>query len=114
MKLKSLSLSVMVGLTFGLPVPAAMASGYHFGSQSVSAQGTSHANSAEAADASVLFYNPAGMSLLDGTQFAGGLTLSFRTRPIPITVPPTTLANRPVAAMAAPTRRIWWWRRRFI
>ncbi|SMF39111.1 OmpP1/FadL family transporter [Pseudogulbenkiania subflava] len=74
MKLKSLSFSVMVGLAFGLPVPAAMASGYHFGSQSVSGQGASHANSAEAGDASVLFYNPAGMSLLDGTQFSGGLT----------------------------------------
>ncbi|WP_230370969.1 hypothetical protein [Paludibacterium denitrificans] len=60
MKLKHLSLSVMLmGVTIGGVANTAHASGYHFGSQSVSAQGTAHANSAEAADASVLFYNPA-------------------------------------------------------
>ena len=46
-------------LTFTPPV---LASGYHFGSQSVSAQGTAHANGAEAADPSVIFYNPAGLA----------------------------------------------------
>ncbi|SCK27010.1 OmpP1/FadL family transporter [Vogesella sp. LIG4] len=70
MQLKRISLSLlMMGVS-----AVASASGYHFGSQSVSAQGTAHANGAEAADASVLFYNPAGMSLLDGTNFSGGLT----------------------------------------
>nr|WP_316642147.1 OmpP1/FadL family transporter [uncultured Roseateles sp.] len=59
----------------GLCAPAAMASGYHFGSQSASAQGTANANSAEAADASVLFYNPAGMTQLKGTQASGVLNL---------------------------------------
>ncbi|HEU4814735.1 OmpP1/FadL family transporter [Janthinobacterium sp.] len=53
----------------------AQASGYRFGSQSVSAQGTADASGAEAADASTIFYNPAGMSRLEGTQFVGGGTL---------------------------------------
>lgn len=71
MKLKHLSLSVMMmGVASG-----AMASGYHFGSQSVSSQGTAFANGAEAADASTIFYNPAGLTRLDGTQFSGGVTL---------------------------------------
>lgn len=53
----------------------AHASGYRFGSQSVSAQGTADASGAEAADASTIFYNPAGLSRLEGTQFVGGGTL---------------------------------------
>ena len=53
----------------------AQASGYRFGSQSVSAQGTADASGAEAADASTIFYNPAGLSRLEGTQFLGGGTL---------------------------------------
>lgn len=52
----------------------ANASGYRFGSQSVSGQGTADANSAEAADASTVFANPAGMSRLDGLQITGGIT----------------------------------------
>ncbi|MBB4865570.1 long-chain fatty acid transport protein [Pseudomonas nitritireducens] len=58
-----------------VPAQQALASGYHFGSQSVSAQGTAHANGAEAADASTIFYNPAGMARLPGTQVTGGLTI---------------------------------------
>ena len=53
----------------------AQASGYRFGSQSVSAQGAADASGAEAADASTIFYNPAGLSRLEGTQFVGGGTL---------------------------------------
>lgn len=76
MKLKHLSQSVMLmGVAVGAFSSTALASGYHFGSQSVSAQGTAFANSAEAADASTIFYNPAGMSRLTGTNFSGGLTL---------------------------------------
>lgn len=76
MKVKHLSLSVMLmGATIGAFSTGALASGYRFGSQSVAAQGTSNANAAEAADASVLFYNPAGMARLKGTNFSGGLTL---------------------------------------
>ncbi len=48
-----------------------MASGYHFGAQSVSAQGLANANGAEAADASVIFYNPAGLTRLKGDNLSG-------------------------------------------
>ena len=41
----------------------------------ISSQGTSNANSAEANDASVIYYNPAGMSRLRGTNFS--LPVSF-------------------------------------
>ncbi|MET3134219.1 long-chain fatty acid transport protein [Oxalobacteraceae bacterium GrIS 1.11] len=54
---------------------AAQASGYRFGSQSVSSQGTADANGAEATDASTVFYNPAGLSRLEGTQIIGGATV---------------------------------------
>ncbi|WP_338758581.1 outer membrane protein transport protein [Massilia sp. METH4] len=50
------------------------ASGYRFGSQSVSSQGTAEANGAEAADASTIFANPAGLSRLEGRQIMGGVT----------------------------------------
>ncbi len=53
---------------------SALASGYRFGSQSVSAQGSAEANGAEAADASTIFANPAGLSRLDGRQIMGGIT----------------------------------------
>ncbi|WP_229632180.1 OmpP1/FadL family transporter [Pseudoduganella violaceinigra] len=52
----------------------ANASGYRFGSQSVSGQGTAEANTAEAADASTIFANPAGLTRLNGTQITGGIT----------------------------------------
>ena len=77
MKLKSLSFSVMVGLAFGLSAQAVMASGYHFGTQSVSSQATANASAAEAADASTIFYNAAGMTHLEGTNFSGALNLVF-------------------------------------
>ncbi|AXK40043.1 OmpP1/FadL family transporter [Crenobacter cavernae] len=76
MKLKHLSLSVMLmGSAAGLLSAQAFASGYHFGTQSVSAQATANASAAEAADASTIFYNPAGMSKLKGTNFTGALNL---------------------------------------
>ncbi len=53
----------------------AQASGYRFGSQSVAGQGTADANGAEANDASTIFYNPAGLSRLDGTQISAGVTV---------------------------------------
>lgn len=71
MKLKHVSLSVMMmGAT-----SVAMASGYHFGTQSVSAQSTANASAAEAANASTIFYNAAGMTKLEGTNFSGALSL---------------------------------------
>ena len=75
MKLKLLSLSVMAIGACGVLPTQALASGYNFGSQSVSAQGTAHANGAEAADPSTIYYNPAGMTLLDGDQITVGGTL---------------------------------------
>jgi len=69
MKLKHLSLSVMM---MGASA-AVMASGYHFGTQSVSAQSTANASAAEAADASTIFYNAAGMTKLEGTNFSGAI-----------------------------------------
>jgi len=53
----------------------AQASGYRFGSQSVSGQGTADSNAAEANDASTIFYNPAGLSRLDGLQITAGATV---------------------------------------
>lgn len=66
---------VVVGSLLVLPVAQVQASGYHFGSQSVAAQGTAHANGAEAADPSTIFYNPAGLARLKGTQVTSGLTI---------------------------------------
>ncbi|MTV39291.1 OmpP1/FadL family transporter [Duganella radicis] len=54
---------------------SAQASGYRFGSQSVAGQGTADANGAEANDASTIFYNPAGLSRLEGTQISAGATV---------------------------------------
>ncbi|WP_174874518.1 OmpP1/FadL family transporter [Vogesella oryzae] len=71
MQLKRLTLSVMM---MGASA-AAMASGYHFGTQSVSSQSTANASAAEAADASTIFYNAAGMTKLDGTNFSGAINL---------------------------------------
>ncbi|WP_035055197.1 OmpP1/FadL family transporter [Andreprevotia chitinilytica] len=49
------------------------ASGYHFGVQSVSSQAMANSNAAEATDASVIFYNPAGLTYLKGNNLTGGL-----------------------------------------
>lgn len=53
-----------------LSTQTALASGYHFGTQSVSAQSTANSAAAEAADASTIFYNSAGLTKLDGTNFS--------------------------------------------
>lgn len=55
-----------------LPV-SVFASGYHFGTQSVSSQGLANSNAAEAADATVLFYNPAALVLLPGDNISAAL-----------------------------------------
>ena len=66
---------LLLGLLSALSASSVMASGYHFGSQSASAQGTANANAAEAGDATVVFYNPAGMTRLDGTRASGVLNV---------------------------------------
>lgn len=67
-------LSLMIAAALSAAAMNANASGYRFGSQSVSGQGTADSNTAEAADASTIFANPAGLSRLEGTQFSGGIT----------------------------------------
>ncbi|MBV8047384.1 MAG: transporter [Paludibacterium sp.] len=51
---------------------AVWASGYQFDIQSIRAQGGANAGAAEAADPSTLFYNPASLTRLDGTQLTLG------------------------------------------
>ncbi|WII93926.1 OmpP1/FadL family transporter [Kingella negevensis] len=57
---------VCLALVAGVFAQQASASGYHFGTQSVGAQSTANAAAAEAADASTIFYNPAGLTKLQG------------------------------------------------
>ncbi len=73
--MKQKYLPLLVAAALSAMSASALASGYRFGSQSVTAQGVADANAAEANDASTIFYNPAGLSRLDGMQFNGGLTV---------------------------------------
>lgn len=57
---------VCLALVAGVFAQQASASGYHFGTQSVGVQSTANAAAAEAADASTIFYNPAGLTKLQG------------------------------------------------
>ncbi|SEO58272.1 long-chain fatty acid transport protein [Duganella sp. CF517] len=68
-------LPLIIAAALSLMTTGANASGYRFGSQSVSAQGTADASGAEANDPSTIFYNPAGMSRLEGTQISAGATV---------------------------------------
>ena len=73
--MKQKHLTLLVAVALAAASTSALASGYRFGSQSVSAQGSAEANGAEAADASTIFANPAGLSRLDGKQIMGGVTV---------------------------------------
>ncbi|GGC75399.1 OmpP1/FadL family transporter [Undibacterium terreum] len=53
---------------------AARASGYQFDVQSIRAQGSSNAGTAEASDPSTIFYNPAGLTRLESNQATFGGT----------------------------------------
>lgn len=68
-------LTLIIAAALGATSFGAQASGYRFGAQSVAGQGTADANGAEAVDASTIFYNPAGLSRLDGTQISAGATV---------------------------------------
>lgn len=68
-------LTLAIAAALGAASLSSHASGYRFGSQSVSSQSTAEANGAEALDASTIFSNPAGMSRLEGTQIVGGVTV---------------------------------------
>ena len=61
------------GLTLALLTVGAQASGYRFGTQSAAAEGVANANGAEAADASTIFANPAGLTRLSGMRFSAVL-----------------------------------------
>ncbi|ULJ69478.1 OmpP1/FadL family transporter [Wielerella bovis] len=63
--MKHVSFKISTLLISTLFAQNAIASGYHFGTQSVGAQSTANA-AAEAADASTIFSNPAGLTKLDG------------------------------------------------
>ncbi|WP_047393775.1 OmpP1/FadL family transporter [Chitinibacter sp. ZOR0017] len=63
----------LIGVGSALLAGQALASGYNFGTQSASNQGFANAGAAGLTDASVLFYNPAGMSQVEGTQVSGVL-----------------------------------------
>ncbi|MET0267506.1 MAG: OmpP1/FadL family transporter [Duganella sp.] len=67
-------LPLIIAAALGAVSAGAQASGYRFGSQSVSAQSTADAAGAEANDPSTIYYNPAGLSRLEGTQISGGAT----------------------------------------
>ena len=69
----SIKLSTIL-ITAGIAAQA-HASGYHFGTQSVSSQATANSSAAEAADPSTIFYNPAGLTKLEGTQATVNLNL---------------------------------------
>lgn len=53
----------------------ALASGYHFGTQSATSQSTANSAAAEAANASTIFTNPAGLTHLPNHQISGTLNL---------------------------------------
>jgi len=72
---KKTNLSLIFTATLAVLATNAHASGYRFGSQSVSSQGNADANTAEAADASAQFYNPAALSRLEGLQLQVGGTV---------------------------------------
>ncbi|TDR77864.1 OmpP1/FadL family transporter [Paludibacterium purpuratum] len=62
-----------VAAAIGALSQAALASGYQFDIQSIRAQGSANAGEVEAADPSTLFYNPAALTQLDGTQLTFGI-----------------------------------------
>ena len=59
MKTPLKTIAAFLGAVFS--VQPVLASGYHFGTQSVTAQSTANAAAAEAVDASTIFYNPASL-----------------------------------------------------
>lgn len=83
----------------------AQAAGYRFGTQSAAAEGTANANAAEAADASTLFANPAGITRLSpGWSFSGVLDYvdakaRFTDAGSSIALPGSGLAPRPTGTV---------------
>jgi len=75
-RIRKTALSLAVAGAFAGGVSQAHASAFALIEQSASGLGSSYAGAAAAADdASIIFYNPAGMSLLPGMQVSAGLAL---------------------------------------
>ncbi|MBN2364882.1 MAG: hypothetical protein EH225_01870 [Calditrichaeota bacterium] len=66
---------ITLGVLFLLPATMALAAGFSLGEFGGRAAAMGNAVTAQAYDASTLFYNPAGLAFLEGTQFYGNLTL---------------------------------------
>lgn len=75
--MKKIAVAVrMIGAgSLALIAGQAGASGYHFGTQSASNQGVANSGAAQVMDASTIFYNPAGMTRLKGTNLTGVLNV---------------------------------------
>jgi long-chain fatty acid transport protein len=95
-------LGMMIAAAFAGGSGAATAAGFALIEQSASGMGNAYAGAAAAAeDASTVFYNPAGMSRLEGKQFAGAghvimLSAKFSgtgTRPVALGGPANTGGN---------------------
>ncbi|WP_319380019.1 outer membrane protein transport protein [Thiomicrorhabdus sp.] len=94
-------LQLAIGLGFGLPASWSFASGFALIEQSAGGQGVSYAGAAaNAEDASVMWFNPAGLALIEGDQLVGALhavkpQLAFHNNgsysasalPLPISLP---------------------------
>ena len=74
MTLNRITLAIYAGIAF-MASSQVFAAGYQFGTQSARNQGSSNAGALEAADASVLYYNPAGLSYVVGTTASLDLAL---------------------------------------
>jgi long-chain fatty acid transport protein len=93
---------VLTGLALALLACGAHAAGYRFGTQSAAAEGTANANAAEAADASTLFANPAGITRLKGINVSGVLdyvdpSVRFTDAGSSISLPGSGFQPRPTA-----------------
>lgn len=73
MKTPLKTIAAFLGAVFS--VQPALASGYHFGTQSVTAQSTANAAAAEAVDASTIFYNPAGLAKLENSEITAAANI---------------------------------------
>lgn len=69
--------ALMVILVCLLPASIVMAAGFNIGEFGGRSASMGNAAVAQAYDASVLFYNPAGMGFLQGSQLYGGVSLIF-------------------------------------
>lgn len=99
-------LAAIALLPLALSTLPAHAAGYRFGTQSAAAEGTANANGAEAADASTVFANPAGMTRLTGWNFSGVLDYidpktRFTDQGSTISLPGSGLQPRSTAAVGS-------------